>query len=873
VFFGNDNINIHNDKMPNNPSRYIHPSTYGYDFTQSHKSNFTSNDNTKRDESGGSDRPLLQRKGHVIEESSTTAATNKNPMYMHPIFFNRIPTHQVPRKDMTFDESCAPWIKGEFTFMYNYLVGQTNSRAIYKQIGQGLALIEFEPMNSSNVRTKGTMKAPLPTGSMDSLIWDVQNILLHLKQGNIVSLEDVTYSHSKRTENRKDNSDDEMHLRIYPTVPMRTQVLIEFCGACLKQALELYCIERLYSAYNEKELMKGILLRRKRSRSTSSSAINGNASSLHEESIVPSVSTSDLIKGIHCILRDIKPSMSNNFVQPVKCYGLHHMPFTLSKNYASALHKKFVNAVLSEYSELCTSFINLEYNTTFFTNEDKFISDTYIHDNTSSKQVTDYGANEVWFDDNTLQFDSKISLLFGENFIVNNNNNNENDLKYLSDCERNASFAPSFPASFPLWLRKRKYSLEITINTNGLYIFYYNINYDKIEKIINILSNKEYIDIIQQSDAMQYHYYMKLGIYFNTNLSSNTKIELMNRLQLQISQLFWSLRMLSILYYKYNNSSNNSTIGDNNKCDDNSLFPDISPSIFSNYGIKLLSYCLPIPFVHRDVNDINHVGLYGYDMNTSTSLSIGGNGSKKKHSLSSDSASSLKHDTLILLNYDIIQILLLFLKSSLKKYNPIILSDTSPSNTNNTNTNNTNTNTRHSIYMIVPISRTSSLCCIDIKIDKTNYITVIYRAMDVKDIITLLGKHNNIHNIYQYLSNEILECLKEPNLVNFTQKGEYQSPSFVLQQIMSICNVKSIQKCLLNTFLFTLYFDTKPLVINSTFDSSILLQISSQKDKFWIYEFIRYIIIFTVTINYSLIYILLHVGRIKNYWAIEGALN
>jgi hypothetical protein len=40
----------------------------------------------------------------------------------------------------------------------------------------------------------------------------------------------------------------ELLMKLYPTVPMQTQVLADFCTACLEEALTVYCIERLTSA-------------------------------------------------------------------------------------------------------------------------------------------------------------------------------------------------------------------------------------------------------------------------------------------------------------------------------------------------------------------------------------------------------------------------------------------------------------------------------------------------------------------------------------------------------------------------------------------------------------------------------------------------
>lgn len=179
-----------------------------------------------------------------------------------------------------------------------------------KQVGQGLALVEFTPHNvkspasafpfseSSNIspsRGGGTQnQIPVPTqpqavpslillsGSQVALKNDVSALDLFLRKKEKFSLQPSipvptlpgtapssscsTPSSSRKSKNipkEGSSSDDvradsyqniphesvsELQLRICPTIPMQTQALADFCIACLEKALTVYAMERILAA-------------------------------------------------------------------------------------------------------------------------------------------------------------------------------------------------------------------------------------------------------------------------------------------------------------------------------------------------------------------------------------------------------------------------------------------------------------------------------------------------------------------------------------------------------------------------------------------------------------------------------------------------
>ena len=210
----------------------------------------------------------------------------------------------------------------EFTFLYNQLgPPASNSPAQYKhlakQIGQGLALVEFVPQNiqhpasafpwtsspilsgtqtqtqtqipdKSNTAAQAVPSLILLSGSQVALEEDLVALKEHLNTAEKFSLIPIAPSqatpavpaipgvqgiptpgtvspprakalqvlqgsaeftdHISKARKVPYKSVSELLMKLYPTVPMQTQVLADFCTACLEEALTVYCIERLTSA-------------------------------------------------------------------------------------------------------------------------------------------------------------------------------------------------------------------------------------------------------------------------------------------------------------------------------------------------------------------------------------------------------------------------------------------------------------------------------------------------------------------------------------------------------------------------------------------------------------------------------------------------
>lgn len=215
---------------------------------------------------------------------------------------HRLDSFTFNRSEFTFLYNQLGPPTGNSPAQYKHLV---------KQIGQGLALMELIPQNvqspasafpfaNSNsispLRGGPQTHIPNPTQALPSLILlsgsqtaleeDVKAIRHHLSKNEKFHLLPVVPTPTppalsatspgssdsppdsvpkkallREDSDRIDDSSDtstltnllppsvsEVQLKFFPTIPMQTQALADFCTACLEKALTVYCVERLMSA-------------------------------------------------------------------------------------------------------------------------------------------------------------------------------------------------------------------------------------------------------------------------------------------------------------------------------------------------------------------------------------------------------------------------------------------------------------------------------------------------------------------------------------------------------------------------------------------------------------------------------------------------
>lgn len=296
---------------------------------------------------------------------------------------------------------------------------------------------------------------------------------------------------SRLTDQQAESSQDtqQIQLRIYPTIAMQTAALVDFCQACLDQALGIYCTERIFvgcgggCSYSDE--LNG--------EDATSSTINSifHKSRHHMEtvpltSLYPSMKFSDFLRFYHDALKLIKP----NSILPSSC-GILHIPFTLPKHEARELQMTVLKSILSEVPLMGRHLIVSECDILFSdsrTQRDRVSGNSYpisgsiqgnaansVNKSPNLPQTQTHPQNSPlqWVDFKMDRESRRFTTaIFGESVQrdVAEVPTSANGVRLLSESDGILS------ATIPLWLRRRTFSLELAVSTTGMYLFFANVN-------------------------------------------------------------------------------------------------------------------------------------------------------------------------------------------------------------------------------------------------------------------------------------------------------------------------------------------------------------------------------------------------------------
>ena len=412
-------------------------------------------------QSAAMNRPKLVRKKHVEAEVADSRIIS-------PVFFGKKKNLSKPRREFRFDETLVVWQKIDFSFLYNVLGPATaSSSAQYKHgmkmIGQGLALIELSPQHvkspasafPSSGASGNNQSQPLIllTGSQLALEEDIVALDEHVRSRESFAMKpyvDPTGSNlpipiaesgigsagSKsspeslhdgiRTRSVSTNdgttgkvlpgSCSEIHLRIYPTIPMQTQVLADFCTACLEKALVVYSMERLISAcgtgvVSETTTAAASIVRstvisgpaRSEGSDDASDATSAKTTAREkhmltpENSLLPSPVFSDFLRLCHGTLAAAK--LPSAFIG--RSNGILRFPAILPRQKAQAVRTQIVDRLLDTYPALRTAAVECACDPLFIppSSDHGIAGDTGIRD-VDSDGSSSHG-NVVWCDTST----------------------------------------------------------------------------------------------------------------------------------------------------------------------------------------------------------------------------------------------------------------------------------------------------------------------------------------------------------------------------------------------------------------------------------------------------------------------------------------
>jgi hypothetical protein len=769
-------------------SSYLHPAMYGYDDSH-HTTEATLGQHEGQAKNGKLNhqsifRPHLERKKQVDKELCSESV-------VHPIFFDRTRQLQISRNEKRHDASMIVWDQGDFTLLYNAHEKDKSKRNIsqkraFTQSG-GLALIEFRPVSEFDLSVNGhpASVTPLPpphsgsslppkdnlhiqtftTGSEENLINDVNRLVEHMKLHLNIHLEpaklfETNQSSDDHDERMFSHTYDHLVVRIYPTRGINTKTLMEGLHNFFHQALIYYSLERLFSIYNHQSHPREQFFTLNADHSNDSSHEATVASVPIKQSVTPYSSTpiaADLFKSYQELIfhnsSDLLPYISQL-----------NIPIRLSQTDAESLYHRILSWIFSQFPHL--------------------VDHTILPIAIQSEKTIDWlePEDETNSDPTAIRY-STCSCILGENFLTVDGNKYSKDFYKWKGSSRDGhlyyappdhhstevanglrhipDFLPDKSLLFPLWLRKRRYSIEVTVTSKGLNVFFFNIekkHIDGIKSIVHEYSNA----MLETVHQRQLKYLEKISFTkMVTSLSNqlihqdrqrdrdgdrdDLKVQLIQRLSVQIQGLFWSQRVFSRLFLFSLRGLSKSPSGNlSNYVSIQNELRDIPFKVWSE-GILLKREYVPLPLYQQfDQN--------GYPSNVTAEYTL-----------------HLSHLT--------------------SSYDCYLLEDLESKQ----------------ISIVLPIPNTSSLYIIQLSCFSSLYLGITQRVTDCSDIIRSIAFEYKILEPDELITQVTRSHLEYPS-IGVPNEEDDESSVNVMDIIYNHSLISNLNKSIFYSMLSTLYF-------------------------------------------------------------------
>lgn len=808
------------DKTQTSFSSIIHPASFGYDIREA--------EHTKKEEPdtmnhAGIFRPNLERKTHVMEEHTDSAT-------LSPVFFFRNKKKLTPRAKARCDASLVQWQQGDFTILYSPSTSGGGGGAADKDKSSmsskrrekggggikrnftqasGLALIEFEPVrlpfeasavpesvpDAAGVDEKISFPNIIPTGSVESLMADVELLLSHIKDGKNIELEAVPNITTVETEDQCDCSHSSrfkteytfLSVRIFPTRAINRSTLAEAFGHCFNQALVMYCIERLYTAYQNRQCAAPVrtMLKKRSDRRLSldgpDDLLSGSSSQSFEADgiVTAEINGANILRACHDI---IMMNLSHD-QHSMSCTHVVQVPLSLPKKAARELFRSMTDCINETIPGMRKHLV---------------LPDGGALYSTADAQLQ--GGSVKWLDVSNDGSVGSCSAIIGEHFDSGEDESfvwqggKDGQLMMMPEREwldgvrwvRDSH--PDNSLICPLWLRKRRYSIEVTTCPSGVYVFFFNIEralVDKLkDKIIDITLSA--LRLVQASQVLLLEKTgLKRIVNPVTHPTSDEKwehgltLDKLHVLQLQISNLFWSQHVLSRLY----------------------MFP--TPEVYSSVsvavilphhvnelweiplfvweeGVFISASCIPLPACRSRVAALFTSATDGISHIPEGKMRSGSlNPNAYEQPVMSDDMT----DYVDILRHLMATVDYSFIGSSVDK----------------------------NIFIVLPIPRTASLYVVQINTSIPDSLVVTRRMADCQEIISSLSIYFNLENSEWLLSAVSAACLAEPCLGTSSEKeisacGHYGETQSVVDAITNHPNVIKLNSSLYYASLGALFF-------------------------------------------------------------------
>lgn len=378
-----------------------------------------------------------------------------------PLFLGHATTPVPP-----LDQYCCYYYNDVFRFFYNHAMGAT--KPFVKEIGKGLAVVEFAPSAPD-----GRDAFPIPSyaTSQRSLIYDVTNMLKHFMHGGLIAMfpfeqaveiiaKEVAFSDDVKVADTSTkgsfatrsmtNQYSVLNMRIFAPQSLNTHILVEYCTQSFTRVLEVYCMSRLLDA----------------STIQSSEEINHRTSRSEiafMKRISPDISRIQLISAAHRLMRRY-PDVSMH-----SALGHLSMPVSLSMLQARQLHDDIVGIILHHLPGLSHTVQCVQWPT--------------IDEDDIGCIATTSGGEKCWLNICDESTSSSFRCFLGEHFVTDDVSES---CAVVDDCKAIPSVSPKHaPSDYAKIRLRQRVMIELIVSSTGVDLYHFNVTPVAIQLIFS----------------------------------------------------------------------------------------------------------------------------------------------------------------------------------------------------------------------------------------------------------------------------------------------------------------------------------------------------------------------------------------------------
>lgn len=460
---------------------------------------------------------------------------------------------------------------------------QAALRSLYKAVGPGLALVEFDikdttrsgPQSYSLSNTQN-LREYRYIGSEACFQADIK---LLEAQGDLFTcgtIRDPMLVAKHQTDDSRNCTEEKsfseylLRLGIYPSMPMQIVVLADICSALFEQALTIYSMERLFQHF--------AIVHKTHSLISDSAAVElgldsdaiGDKKSDIEKICIFTAWETNIIHSVLC--SKFNSGASNSLVSSAvtSCFGDKEFPCILPVGMLDTVKSRILDLIQSSSVSIVGTLLKKSDSVHEYMTEASCYSFSEMQSRSKAEWCREnVGNNCLIFSDYVAEVNCMHGVKrtgtdnlralsdwedpanapppnTGSSNIARNVASSSSNLAAAASSAATAPTLTPLEAPFSIIMTKRHFFVEIQVLPSGLYLYWYNINYNVLPCLMDICK-KIVTEIVVEQKNMEMQQLVALGFALPDIVPPakgvNGKI-----LFEQLNKLSWSCKIMHRLY-------------------------------------------------------------------------------------------------------------------------------------------------------------------------------------------------------------------------------------------------------------------------------------------------------------------------------------